>query len=80
MGARQRAMASSSKNVLARDCEISWAEARIKIARVTLTIILDGNWNSFQLANSAPPLSVTDSAIAPSARMLTLALLSKPAQ
>ena len=24
-----------------------------------------GNWSSFQLANSAPPLSVTDSAIAP---------------
>ena len=47
-----------------------WAEAPIKIARMTLTIKLDGNWNSFQLANSAPPLSVTDSAIAPSARML----------
>ena len=54
---------------------ICWAEARIKIARMTLTIKLDGNWSSFQLANSAPPLSVTDSAIAPSARMLTLALL-----
>ena len=48
------------------DC---WAEAPIKIARMTLTIKLDGNWSSFQLANSAPPLSVTDSAIAPSARM-----------
>ncbi len=36
---------------------------------MTLTIKLDGNWSSFQLANSAPPLSVTDSAIAPSARM-----------
>jgi hypothetical protein len=46
-----------------------WAEARVKIARMTLTIKLDGNWSSFQLANSAPPLSVTDSAIAPSARM-----------
>ena len=46
-----------------------WAEARLKIARMTLTIKLDGNWSSFQLANSAPPLSVTDSAIAPSARM-----------
>ena len=46
-----------------------WAEARIKIARMTLTIKLDRNWSSFQLANSAPPLSVTDSAIAPSARM-----------
>ena len=30
----------------------------------------NGNWSSFQLANSAPPLSVTGSAIAPSARML----------
>ena len=36
----------------------------------TLTIKLDGNWSSFQLANCAPPLGVTDSAIAPSARML----------
>ena len=45
------------------------AKARIKMARMTLTIKLDRNWSSFQLANSAPPLSVTDSAIAPSARM-----------
>ena len=49
---------------------VRWAEAPVKIARMTLTIKLDGNWSSFQLANSAPPLSVTDSAIAPSARML----------
>ena len=49
---------------------ICWAEARIKIARMTLTIKLDGNWSSFQLANSTPPLSVTGSAIAPSARMV----------
>jgi len=42
-----------------------WAEAHIKIARMTLTIKLDRNWNSFQLANRAPPLSVTDSSIAP---------------
>ena len=48
---------------------ICWAEARVKIARMNLTFKLDGNWSSFQLANSAPPLSVTDSAIAPSARM-----------
>ena len=46
-----------------------WAEAHVKIARMTLMIKLDGNWSSFRLANSAPPLSVTDSAIAPSARM-----------
>ena len=50
-----------------------WAEAPVKIARMTLTIKLDRNWSSFQLANSAPPLSVTDSAIAPSARIHTLA-------
>ena len=36
---------------------------------MTFTVKLDGNWSSFQLANSASPLSVTDSAIAPSARM-----------
>jgi hypothetical protein len=49
-----------------------WAEAPIKIARMTLTIKLDGNWSSFQLANNTPPLSVTGSVIAPSARMRTL--------
>jgi hypothetical protein len=54
------------------DC---WAEARVKIARMNLTFKLDRNWSSFQLANSAPPLSVTDSAIAPSARMATKAVL-----
>ena len=48
---------------------VCWAEARVKIARMTLTVKLDGNWSSFQLANSAPPLSGTDSAIAPPARM-----------
>ena len=53
--------------------QICWAEAHEKIARMTLTIKLDRNWSSFQLANSAPPLSVTDSAIAPSARMLRFA-------
>ena len=54
------------------DCHLvwkCWAEALLKIARMTLTIKRDGNWNSFQLANSALPLSVTSSAIAPSARM-----------
>ena len=49
--------------------QFRWAEARVKIARMTLTIKLDRNWSSFQLANSAPPLSVTGSAIAPSARI-----------
>ena len=43
---------------------LSWAEARVKIASMTLTIKLDGTWSSFQLATSAPPLRVTDSAIA----------------
>ena len=46
-----------------------WAEAPVKIARKTLTIKLDRNWSSFQLANNTPPLSVTGSVIAPSARM-----------
>ena len=32
---------------------------------MTATIKLDGNWSSLQVANSAPALSVTDSAIAP---------------
>ena len=46
-----------------------WAEARIKTARMTLTIKLDKIWNSCQIANSAPPLSVTDRAITPSAKI-----------
>ena len=50
-------------------CARRWAEAPLKIARMTLTIKLDGNWSSFQLANNTPPLSVTGSVIAPSARM-----------
>ena len=48
---------------------VSWAEAPVKIARMTLTIKLDRNWSSFQLANNTHPLSVTGSVIAPSARM-----------
>ena len=56
-----------------------WAEAPIKIARMTLTIKLDGNWSSFQLANNTPPLSVTGSVIAPSARMLLADTLIIPA-
>ena len=56
-----------------QDCR-RWAEARIKITRMTLTIKLDRNWSSFQLANSAPPLSVTGSAIAPSARIISGAI------
>ena len=52
----------------------NWAEARLKIARMTLTIKRDGNWSSFQLANSALPLSVTSSAIAPSARIVSRGL------
>ena len=60
--------------LLASPRRMRWAEAHEKIARMTLTIKLDRNWSSFQLANSAPPLSVTDSAIAPSARMDRFAL------
>ena len=36
---------------------------------MTLTITLDWTWNIFQVASSAPLLSATNSAIAPSARM-----------
>ena len=54
--------------------DLSWAEAPIKIARMTLTIKLDGDWSSFQIANNTPPLSVTGSVIAPSARMLRQAM------
>ena len=48
-----------------------WAEARIKIARIILTIRLDWNWSSFQLANIALPQNVIRCDIAPSARMLS---------
>lgn len=49
---------------------ICWAEIPIEIARMTLTVKLDGNWSSLQLANNAPPLSFTDSAVARSARIV----------
>ena len=57
-----------------------WAEAPIKIARMTLTIKLDGNWSSFQLANNTPPLSVTGSVIAPSARIRHAGGAERPQQ
>lgn len=60
----------SGKRCSVADC---WAEAHVKNARMTLTIKLDGTWSSFQPANSAPPLSVIGSAIAPSARMRVIA-------
>ena len=47
---------------------------------MTLTIKLDRNWSSFQQANSAPPLSVTDSAIAPSARIQLFGVPVRPKQ
>jgi hypothetical protein len=43
---------------------------RNKIERMTLASKRDRNLNSFQIANSAPRLSVTASAIAPSATIL----------
>jgi len=46
-----------------------WAEARINIARMILTIKLDENWNGFQVANTTPPLSVTGIVSARSARI-----------
>ena len=66
------------KGVIPSKALDGWAEARLKIARMTLTIKLDGNWSSFQLANSAPPLSVTDSALAPSARIAGLSQFDVP--
>ena len=67
---RRAAFVSASQQPRSRRLIGCWAEAHIKIARMTLTIKLDRNWSSFQLANSAPPLSVTDSATAPSARIV----------
>ena len=61
--------ATSPQRKIAADDLLDWAEAHMQIARMTLTIKLDRTWNSFTLAISAPPLSVTDSATAPSARM-----------
>ena len=67
---RSSSLSPSVHGKLASVVQCCWAEVRIEIARMTLTIKLDGSWSSFQLANSAPPLSVTDSAIAPAARMV----------
>ena len=71
---------------LARHCyrkpllQRCWAEAPVKIARMTLTAKLDGNWSSFQLANNTPPLSVTGSVIAPSARIFSKASAAQQAR
>lgn len=51
-----------------------WAEALEKL-RLRPCGRIDGNWISFQLANSTPPLSVTDGAHAPSTRMHWIFLL-----
>ena len=47
-----------------------WAKARRIIARMNLTIKLDGNWRTYQLANNAHPLSITGNVIAPSAKVV----------
>ena len=60
----------------AMEIAIDPMESALGIARMTLTVKLDGNWSSLQLASSAPPLSVTDSALAPSARMFFQQLLT----
>ena len=62
-------MGATSQRDIAADVMLDRAEAHIQIARITVTIRLDRTWNSFELATSAPPLCVTDSAMAPSARM-----------
>ena len=61
--------ATSPKREISADDLLDWAEAHIFFARITVTIKLDRNCNSFQAPSSAPPLSFTDNAIAPSARM-----------
>jgi len=61
--------ATSPQRNLAADDLLDWTDAHIQIARMTSTIKLDKHWVRFQLAHSAPPLSVTESAIAPSARI-----------
>ena len=61
--------ATSPQIKLAADDLLDWAEVHMQVAGMTLTIKTDRNWNSLNLANSALPLSVTDRAIAPSARM-----------
>ena len=66
---RQLDDASAPSGACMTNFWVCWAEAPLKIARMTLTIKLDGNWSSFQLANNTPPLSVTGSVIAPSARI-----------
>ena len=45
--------------------DYGWAEAFVNIARMILTIKLDGTCGSFQQANNTPPLSVTGRVIAP---------------
>ena len=61
--------ATSPQRNIAADDMLDWAEGHMQVARMTLTIKPDRNWNSLTLANSALPLSFTDSAITPSARM-----------
>ena len=61
--------ATFPKRNLAVDDVLDWTDAHVQIARMTSTIKLDKHWVRFQLAHSAPPLSVTESDIAPSARM-----------
>ena len=58
--------ASDFERSLVGDDMIDWAEAHIQIARMTLTFKLDRIGDSIKLANSAPPLSVIDSVLAPS--------------
>ena len=60
--ARRSALAQGPGNRVGR-------AALLKNCKNDLTIKLDGNWSSFQLANSTPPQSVIDNAIAPPARI-----------
>ena len=64
----------NSAHSMKRNC---WAEALVKIARMILTIKLDWNWSSFQLANIALPQNVMRCDIAPSARISLIGTFRK---
>ena len=68
--ARGAQRAAQRRGCASPGCTNTLGRSPRKNTRMTLTIKLDRNWSSFLHANSAPPLSVTGSAIAPSARML----------
>ena len=57
----------SCRTLAISECRMLSCPSPHNLAGMTMTIKLDGNWSSCQLTNSAPPLSITDSAISSSA-------------